>query len=198
MKDIICPNCNKAFKVDKAGYADILKQVHNDEFEQQIQERILLLEKEKLKKEIELAEEKAKSNLQSVSATKDSEILNLKAKLEKIEETQKLAVKEAVTSVEKERDKLFSELEQSKKEKENAIELANLSSEKNLQESNAKKDAEIQKLISKLEAEEINKALAEKSLKEKYETQIKDRDDTIERLKDLKAKLSTKMVAVRP
>lgn len=193
MKDIICPNCDKAFKVDKAGYADILKQVHNDEFEQQIQERILLLEKEKLK-EIELAEEKAKSNLQSVSATKDSEILNLKAKLEKIEETQKLAVKEAVTSVEKERDKLFSELTQSKKEKENAIELANLSSEKNLQESNAKKDAEIQKLISKLEAEEINKALAEKSLKEKYETQIKDRDDTIERLKDLKAKLSTKMV----
>ena len=75
------------------------------------------MEKEKLK-EIELAEEKAKSNLQSVSATKDSEILNLKAKLDKIEETQKLALKEAVTSVEKERDKLFSELEQSKKEKE--------------------------------------------------------------------------------
>ena len=50
MKDIICPNCDKAFKVDKAGYADILKQVHNDEFEQQIQERILLFGKRKIKR----------------------------------------------------------------------------------------------------------------------------------------------------
>ena len=48
MNDIICPHCHKAFKVDEAGYADILKQVHDGEFEQQLHERLELAEKEKL------------------------------------------------------------------------------------------------------------------------------------------------------
>jgi hypothetical protein len=88
------------------------------------------------------------------AATKDAEIQGLKATLDAIEVAQKLAITEAVSAVEKERDEMKSGLNRA----------------------------------------ELEKQLAEKSLKDKYETQIKDRDDAIERLRDMKARLSTKMV----
>ena len=92
--------------------------------------------------------------LQKAAATKDAEIQRLLAKLDAIDVAQKLAITEAVSVVEKERDELKSGLERAA----------------------------------------LEKQLAETSLKDKYETQIKDRDDAIERLRDMKARLSTKMV----
>lgn len=193
MNDIICPHCSKAFKIDESGYADILKQVRDRDFEQQLNERLQLADKEK-SSALELAQEKAASELQKAAADKDSEIQKLQAELSKVEETRKLAVTEALAAVEKERDKLASDLEQSKQESKADSEIAELKRQKELQETSAQKDAEIQGLHAKIEASETNQKLAEKSLKEKYETQIQDRDDAIDRLKDLKAKLSTKMV----
>ncbi len=193
MKEIICPHCKKAFKVDEAGYADILKQVRDSEFEQQLHERLELAEKEKFKA-LELAKEKAASEMQKAAAAKESEIQELKARLDKGEESRKLAVAEALAAVEKERDKLASELEQAKRERKSASEMAELKRAKDLQEASAAKDTEIQQLKSKLEADKVNQELTQKSLKERYETQIKDRDEAIERLRDMKAKLSTKMV----
>lgn len=153
MHEIICPHCGKAFKIDEAGYADILKQVRDSEFEKQLHERLELAEQDK-RNAVELATTKVASELQRATAAKDAEIQDLKAKLDTIEIAQKLAINEAVSVVEKERDELKSGLERS----------------------------------------ELEKQLAEKSLKDKYETQIKDRDDAIERLRDMKARLSTKMV----
>ena len=193
MNDIICPHCSKAFKIDESGYADLLKQVRDRDFEQQLNERLQLADKEK-SSALELAQEKAASELQKAAADKNSEIQKLQAELGKVEEARKLAVAEALAAVEKERDKLASDLEQSKKESKAASEVAELKRQKELQETSAQKDAEIQGLHAKIEASETNQKLAEKSLKEKYETQIQDRDDAIDRLKDLKAKLSTKMV----
>jgi hypothetical protein len=153
MNDIICPHCHKAFKVDEAGYADILKQVRNKEFDTEIHQRLALAEKEKLSA-IELAKEKAASDFQREVAARNAEIQSLKAELKSSEVSQKLAIQQALAQVTKERNDLESSLKQA----------------------------------------ELQKQLSEKSLKDKYETQIKDRDDTIERLKDLKARLSTKMV----
>jgi hypothetical protein len=153
MHEIICPHCEKTFKVDEAGYADILKQVRDDEFEQQLHDRLELAEQDK-RNAVELAKIKVTSDSEKAAATKDAEIQGLKATLDSIEVTQKLAITEAVNAVEKERDELKSGLERAQLEKE----------------------------------------LVEKSLKDKYETQIKDRDDAIERLRDMKARLSTKMV----
>ena len=153
MNDIICPHCNKAFKVDETGYADILKQVRDSEFEKQLHERLVLAEKEK-RSAVELAKERTISEMQKASSVKDAEIQELKARLDATEVTQKLAVTEAVNAIVKERDELRNGLKEA----------------------------------------ELKKELAEKSLKDKYETQIKDRDDAIERLKDMKARLSTKMV----
>ncbi len=193
MNDIICPHCSKAFKIDESGYADILKQVRDRDFEQKLNERLQLADKEK-SSALELAQEKAASELQKAAADKNSEIQKLQAELGKVEEARKLAVTEALAVVEKERDKLASDLEQRKQESKADSEIAELKRQKELQETSAQKDAEIQGLHAKIEASETNQKLAEKSLKDRYETQIQDRDDAIDRLKDLKAKLSTKMV----
>ena len=222
MHEIICPHCKKAFKVDEAGYADILKQVRDSEFEKQLHERLELAEKDKLNA-VALATEKAGSEMQKTAAVKDREIQELKSMLAAEETARKLAVSQAVSRVEKERDELAGSLRQEKQEKEAAERLAEARLAKELQETASKKEAEILELKAKLTSYEVEKKLAvstavsvvekerdelrnglrqaelekqlsEKSLKDKYETQIKDRDDAIERLRDMKARLSTKMV----
>ena len=153
MHDIICPHCQKAFKIDEAGYADILKQVRDREFEQQLHDRLEFAERDK-KTAIELAQAKIEAEMQKTVSARESEVRDLQARIEAGETAQKLAVAEALRAVEKERDELKNGLERKTLEKE----------------------------------------LAERSLRERYETQIKDRDDAIERLRDMKARLSTKMV----
>lgn len=222
MHEIICPHCGKAFTIDEAGYADIVKQVRDSEFEQQLHERLELAEQDK-QKAVELAVVKAASELQDAAAVKNIEIHELKSKLEAGEVARKLAVTQALSVVEKERDALANELKQAKQEKQSAVELADAKLVNELQKAATTKDSVIQDLKAKLDAHdtaqklaiteavrvvekerdgfksglervELEKQLAEKSLKDKYETQIKDRDDAIERLRDLKARLSTKMV----
>ncbi|WP_421299124.1 DUF2130 domain-containing protein [Aeromonas veronii] len=291
MHEIICPHCHKAFKIDEAGYADILKQVRDSDFEQQLHERLELAEQDKrnaialaeakiagelqkavsvkdaeiqkLKADLEagtvaqklaisealgavekdrdslaralekttqekesaaqLAEAKLLNELQKAAAAKEAELQELKAKLDASEVAQQLAVSQALSVVEKERDALASVLEKVKHEQETAAQLAEAKRLSDLQNAAAIKDAEIQSLQAKLDAGKVaqqlaltqalsvvekerdelksgleraamEKLLAETALKDKYETQLKDRDDAIERLKDLKTKLSTKMV----
>lgn len=164
MNEISCPHCNKAFKVDETGYANILKQVRDSEFDKQLQERLELASKEK-QNAIELTKEKiinqmrddASKKIKEASeslAERDKMIAQLKAQIDSNEVKEKLAINEAVNNIEKERDELKNNLK------------------------------EVQ----------LKSELAENSLKDKYETQIKDRDDAIERLKDMKARLSTKMI----
>ena len=222
MHDIICPHCSKAFKIAEAGYADILKQVHNSEFEQQLRERLELAERDK-QNAVELAKTKTASELQKAAAIKDAEIQDLRSRLEAGEVARKLAVKEALSAVEKERDALANELATTKSAGQAASKLAQAQLMNELQKATAVKDAQIQELSAKLDTIELTKKLAineavnavvkerddfkndlersklemklaESSLKDKYETQIKDREDTIERLKEMKARLSTKMI----
>jgi hypothetical protein len=291
MNEIICPHCGKAFKVDETGYADILKQVRDKEFDAQLHERLELAEKEK-SNAVELAKANLRTQLKGETQEKESTIQSLKAQLEAGKTERQLAVNNAVTAVEKERDDLLNQLkqakletqtatEQAKKDMASAVELTeqkvssqlrtelqeqktiiqelkaqldagktaqqlavkdavnNLEQEKNelknqLQQvkvagENAtklaaiEKQKEIQELKGQLEAKEVSqrlaiteavsvvekerdslkhtveqaaleKQVAEKALTEQYEVRLKDRDEEIERLKDFKAKLSTKMV----
>ncbi|WNO07799.1 DUF2130 domain-containing protein [Teredinibacter sp. KSP-S5-2] len=200
MNEIICPHCKKAFKVDEAGYADILKQVRDSEFDQQLHERLELAEKDKLK-EVELAKSNVRNDMQEAAATKDAEIKELKAKLDAGEVSRQLAVAEALKAVEKERDILANELKNTKKDHQAVLALA----EEKLNSKDVEQKLAIKEAITKVEIErdelkntikqaELEKQLAENALRDKYETQIKDRDDAIERLRDMKARLSTKMV----
>jgi hypothetical protein len=193
MNEIICPHCGKAFKIDEAGYADILKQVRDGEFERQLHERLELAEQDK-RNALELARASAAGELQKAASLKDAEIQGLKARLAAGETERKLAVTEALAALERQRDALASELEQVKQDRRAASELADAKLTNELQKTAAAKDAEIQALKGNLERATLEKQLSEKSLKDKYETQIQDRDNTIERLRDMKARLSTKMV----
>ncbi len=222
MNEIICPHCHKAFKIDEAGYADILKQVRDSAFEQQLHERLELAEKDK-QSAVELAKARLTSELQKAAAVKDAEIQALQAKVTSANQEQQLAVAHALSSAEKERDALAHQLEQVKRDNQAAAALAQAQRMADLQQAAAASAAEIQALRAQLDAAtkdqqlavnqalstvekqrdefksrfeqaQLEKRLAEQSLKEKYELQIKEREDAIVRLKDLKAKLSTKMV----
>ena len=153
MSEIICPNCDKAFKVDETGYASILKQVHDQEFEAKLNERLSQAEKEKAS-ELQLAQKNAESSAQKIKANKDLEIEKLKSELREKDITLQSNIDKAVREIEKERDKLQNDLNNAQLERQNS----------------------------------------ENLLKDKYKTQIRDRDEAIDRLKDMKAKLSTKMI----
>jgi hypothetical protein len=153
MNEIHCPHCSKAFKVDEAGYADILKQVRDSEFELQLHDRLEQAEREK-QLALELAEARLLNELQRATAEKDMRIQTLELQVDAANVSQRLALTEAVNAVEKERDRLQGDFD---------------------------------RLV-------LAKQLSEKSLQERYEIQIKDRDDMIDRLRDLKARLSTKMI----
>ncbi|WP_010202979.1 DUF2130 domain-containing protein [Salinibacterium sp. PAMC 21357] len=222
MHEITCPHCHKAFTIDEAGYADIVKQVRDSEFEGALHERLELAESAK-KAEIELAEARVATALQAEAAKKDAAIQELTAKLNSGAVAQKLAVSEALSTVQGERDALSNELEKAKRERETAAELSEAKRLSELHQATAAKELEIHELKSKLQASdseqklalsaavgavekerdglkgslervELEMKLVETSMKDKYETQIKDRDDAIERLRDMKARLSTKMV----
>jgi hypothetical protein len=193
MHEIICPHCHKAFKIDEAGYADILKQVRDHAFESQLHERLELAAQDK-QKAVELAELRATGELQRAAAAKDAEIQSLKAKLDAGEVARNLAVAQALNAVEKERDALASELRQARHDKQTAASLAEATFANELQKAVRVVEVQRDELKSGLERAALEKQLAEKSLKDKYETQLKDRDEAIERLRDMKARLSTKMV----
>ena len=123
MNEITCPHCGTAFKVDEAAYADILKQVHDSEFEHQLHERLELAEKDKLSA-IELAKNELSREMQKAAAAKDAEIQKLKANLDAGEVERKLAVAEALRTVEKNRDELANELQQMKQDHQAAAKLA--------------------------------------------------------------------------
>ncbi len=222
MNEIICPHCEKAFKIDEAGYAEILKQVRDHEFEQELQERLELAEQQK-QSAFDLARANDAQKTQQVLTAKDSEIQDLRAKIEAGDAQKKLAVTQALSAVEKQRDALVSELEQVKRDKQAAADLADVKLASEVQKAGSAKETEIQDLKAKLETNSISqrlalaeavgavekqrdelkseltrtaleKQLSEKALKEKYEVEIKVKDDQITHLRDMKAKLSTKMI----
>ena len=109
MNEIICPHCNKAFQVDKKGYADILKQVYDKEFESKLNERLLQIEKDKTM-EIKIEKKEAERKLQLVETEKNKIIDELKFSIQQANSVKQIAVSEAVKDIEKERDKLINEL----------------------------------------------------------------------------------------
>ena len=171
MNEIICPKCKTAFKVDEAGFADIVKQVRDHQFQEELENRLTLAEKEK-ESAVKLAEATLKNRLQEdlakkdkelseKLATKEAEIAQIKSKLDNAELQKKLSVTEAVQKIEKERDDL----------------------------------------VNNLKSKEIESQLLEKSLNEKFAIELKTKEDIIKIKDEeiafrteLKQKQSTKML----
>ncbi len=186
MNEILCPHCKKAFKIDEAGYADILKQVKNREFDQELHERLAMAQKDK-ESAVKLAEEKTKNELHSDLAKREAELAELKAeknallaelRAEKEAELARLSAEKSAEIA-----KLKASVESSQIEKELAVTQAVNKVEKERDE-----------LANTVKSKEAEKQLLESSLKDKYESELKNKDEMIAYYKDMKAKLSTKMV----
>jgi hypothetical protein len=182
MNEIICPNCHKAFKVDEAGFAEILKQVRDHKFEEELTNRLNLAEQEKINA-IKLAEANLKNLLQSELVNKDKEIIQLKANSE-LKLSEKLAEKDTLLS------EMKAKLENSELEKKLSV-----------TEAIQKIEKERDDLVNNVKLKDTEKQLLEKSLTEKFATELKTKDDIIKMKdeeialrKDMKLKLSTKML----
>lgn len=168
MAELKCPKCGTTFKVDDTSYADILNQVRNHEFEVELEKRLeQSLRSEKQSHQAEIAELKAK--FEQASTELKAELAQNKtefeAKLAQSKTEQELAVARATAPIERERDSLKNSLVAAQNEAKLNLETAN---------SRAK--------------------LSEAALITKYESALKLKEEENERLKDLKSKLSTKMV----
>ena len=182
MNDIVCPHCKETFKLDAAGFADIIKQVRDHQFENELSDRILLAEKEK-ENAVKLAEAQAKNALQSELNKKDLEIAELRSKNER-DLSIELAKREA------EMNQMKSKLDTADMEKKLSVSQAIQAIEK-----------ERDQLQFNLKLKEAEKEIQAKSLNEQFESQLKMKDEIIrtkdEELafrKDMKLKLSTKML----
>ena len=160
MNEITCPNCNKPFKLDNAGYADIVKQVRDHQFQEELNSRLELAQNEK-NSAIELTKAELKSTFERQLAEKQQEIAALSSKIESANTQQELAITKALKEVEKQRDELVNNLKFKESEKELALRAAE------------------EQFRNKLSVKEQTLQL---------------KDEEIERLKDYKQKLSTKML----
>ena len=193
MNEIICPHCHKAFKVDEAGYADILKQVRDHQFEEELHNRLALAEKDK-QSAIQIAEAKVREALQEQLAQKETALIQLKSEKD-AELAQKLAQKE--TEVANLKAEKTNELTQLKAQLDNAEVAKKLA----ITEAVQKIEKERDNLLNEVKTKELEKENIENSLKQQFSTELKNKDeiikykdDEIARVKDMKAKLSTKMI----
>ena len=186
MHEIICPHCEKAFKVDEAGYADIVKQIRNGEFNEELDQKVKAAQ--------QLVQSQAENELQKVSSEKQAEIQSLQAKLEAGETAKNLAITQALGEVEKEQLATTAAKDTEIQALKAKLDATETKQKLAVTDAVSKIEKERDETVNALKEAELKQQLAEKPIKDKYEVQLKGRDDEIERLRDMKARLSTKMV----
>ena len=189
MQEIKCPKCGEVFQVDETGYAAILKQVRDQEFENAIKEReqLFLTEKENA---VKLAQSETKTQLTDVLNKKELELAELNAKIQAESKSKELAIAEVKSQKDMEIAKLKAQIASFETDKELAISKAVNEKEKELSE----KENCIVKLNAQIETNQKENQLKEQSLKDQYEEKLRFKDEEIAHYKDFKARLSTKMI----
>lgn len=222
MKEIKCPNCGKMFQVDESGYAAILKQVRDEEFEKELEQRENAIKNEKqsalklanaeseniinsLKEKLKSTESKMALEIEKAVNEKDrelteksqkqlyesnSKIQQLQSRLETDINKMELRLKDEIAKKEQEISNLKMQIATKNSEQDLAVSKA--IAEKN-QELNIK-EQEIIALNSKFNSAENEYKIKENAIKEKFEKELKDKDELIGYYKDFKARQSTKMV----
>lgn len=186
MNEIKCPNCGTIFKIDETEYDSIVKQIRDKEFEKEISLREQEHTKDK-ENAIKLAEAHLKEELTKQLTERDLEITNLKNELKtKEEQTQSKLEQEYKDELNK-RELEISELK-------NKIKLQESKSELEIQKAITEKDKKISDLNSELVVRSKEFELKQNSIKDSYESKLKDKDEQIAYYKDFKAKQSTKMI----
>ena len=218
MKELKCPNCGQVFQVNEADYASIVSQVKNAEFNAEVDRRLAELherhkaeqelataktEQSFLKKlndkelelknkdaEISRLESSAKSELDKVKGEKDAEIARLKSQLDNIEAQKKSELTMALAEKDRTIAQLNSTIEQSDKN----MQLAVLKERSKAQQEVQQKENEISQLRSSVELEKREAQIHEADLVKRHEAELRMKQELIDYYKDMKAKMSTKMV----
>lgn len=196
MKEIVCPHCNKVFTVDEASYASILSQVKNREFAQELEARLHEIDQRRTAemRNRELAREQEYRNVlaQKDNAIKDrdNEIGRLRSQEEAIRTEEQLKVERQVAAMQQEVVRLKAEIERGKAQ----VDMARLEEQNRTKDELHNRDSEIERLKLQVITEQKTASEREQSIKNNYELQLKQSRELVDYYKDMKTRLSTKMV----
>ena len=196
MREIRCPKCQSVFQVDEADYASIVSQVKNAEFEIEINKRIEELRKQYVAEQKAVVLKSEQGFQEKLSARelelgkKEREIERLNAQINALTQTKELEMKAALGQKEQEISALKLTISQSDSKRQIAL----LEEQRKAQDVLKAKDAKIAELEGKVKLEQSEASLRENSLRKEYEYQLKQKQEEVDYYKDLKTKLSTKMI----
>ncbi len=196
MRELKCPNCGSVFSVDEADYAAIVSQVKNTEFQQELDRRVAELH-DKQQAELENKELKAKQdydrrlNVKEVELSKkDAEIARLTEQVSSAVQAERLKFNKELADKDNQINQLTAQAEQQKQQ----IQVAVLQEQNKAKDAIQAKDAEISKLKSDFAAEKNAAIQREQGQKERYELELRQKQELVDYYKDMKTRLSTKMV----
>ena len=193
MKDIKCPSCGKTFRIDPSSFQEILLQIKDEEFNKQIEERLKLAEEDK-NKGIEIAKQELKIKLMEDRQKKDTKIQDLESKLNIAEEKKINELNELKNKATNKINLLNNEVIKLKEDIERQSVISDLSSKNKVIEAVNNLEKEKTILINSIEKMKLEQSINEREIEEKFKNKITERDLTIQELRDMKSKLSTKMV----
>ncbi len=193
MKEIKCPSCGKTFGIDPSSFEEILGQIKNEEFNKQIQERLLLAE-EDYKKGIEILKHELKIQLIEQNRIKETKIQTLESKLNFAEEQKLNVINELKNQSSNKINLLNNELNKLREDIAKQSIISELSLKNKVNEAVTTLEKENSSLKNSIEKFRLEQSINEKSIEEKYKNKISERDITIQELRDMKSKLSTKMI----
>ena len=193
MKDLKCPSCGKTFQIDPSSFEEILLQIKDEEFNKQVKERLILAEEDN-KKALEILKRELKIQLIEQERIKETEVNALKSKLNLAEEKKTSALNELRNQASNKINSLNNELAKLKDEIKNQSLISELSLKNKVNEAITKLEKENSSLTNSIEKMRLEKSINEKAIEEKFKSKIDERDLTIKELRDMKSKLSTKMV----
>ena len=196
MTELKCPKCGNAFTVNEADYASIVNQIKNSEFESEVCKRLDELKAqqaaEQQVREVKSREEFSQKMLKKENElqAKEKELAILKDKLEGIEDMKKLEISQAISKKDMEISRLMSAIELKDAEKDKAVLVAKEQMKSDL----TKKELEIAELRTQTTLSQSKSELEKKAIREEYEAKLKLAQEQVDYYKDLKIKMSTKMV----
>ena len=193
MKDIKCPSCGKTFRIDPSSFEEILLQIKDEEFNKQIKERLILAEEDN-KKALEILKRELKIQLIEQNRIKESEIQTLESKLKIAEEKKTNELNDLKNQATNKINSLNNELNKLKNEIKNQSIITELSLKNKVNEAVTSLERENSSLTNSIEKMKLENSINEKLIEEKYKSKINERDLTIQELREMKSKLSTKMV----
>lgn len=189
MQEIKCPKCGEVFQVDASGYASIVKQVRDKEFHAELHNREVQFAKDK-ETAVALAEARQQNSFRDQLSEKDSEIEALKHKLALLEQSQEQAIAQEIAKKDAQISQLNAQLGAFAQEKQIAVLEAVSEKDKELSE----KQQQLTVLEGKLQSQDNESRIREQSLRSQYENILKFKEEEIAHYKDLKSRMSTKMV----